>query len=374
MVNILSSGGFRLSGGKTGVLLIHGFTGSPASIAPWALGLNEAGFTVHVPALAGHATSWSALNATRWTDWYASAESALDELLRECDRVFVGGFSVGGALALRLSQIYGARIEGILLLNASIYDRRKFYILLPIIKHFIPSIRSGAMDVKKINQSSLRHSYERIPLKALDSLRRLWNQVEKDLQLVDLPLMVSYSIADHVVDPANSETIIDSVNSVDIREVIFENSFHNVALDYDAHSMIEESIHFIHDVMSGELARAADLDSRNLVDAEFDSLVSGLSLDTSSPSTYLDDLDAIDLEAFNPPNPVLSRSDKTGRSAITGIVGGAFYIPIISITNFDPFGLGPWPGIFAILGGIGVLIWHNARGNDFDGSDEGAII
>ncbi len=45
-------------------------------------------------------------------------------------------------------------------------------------------------------------------------------------------------------------------------------------------------------------------DERDLIDAEFESMVSGLSLDESTPHTYLDDLDAIiESEKFIPPTP-----------------------------------------------------------------------
>ncbi len=45
-------------------------------------------------------------------------------------------------------------------------------------------------------------------------------------------------------------------------------------------------------------------DEEELIRSEFDSIVSGLSLDESSPSTYLDDLDRIQSQdRFMPPNP-----------------------------------------------------------------------
>jgi len=34
---------------SVGVLLVHGYTGSPASMRPWAEYLNQKGFTVRVP-------------------------------------------------------------------------------------------------------------------------------------------------------------------------------------------------------------------------------------------------------------------------------------------------------------------------------------
>jgi len=198
--------------------------------------------------------------------------------------VFVAGFSMGGALALRLAQIRGSEIEGLLLLNPSVHDRRWYLKLTPILKFIIPSIKKGPTDIAAPNPPI--HSYGRTPLKALDSLRKLWHIAERDLYLIDLPIMVAYSINDHAVDPENSMTVIDNIFSVDIREVVFEKSFHNVPLDYEADQLNIESKLFIEDVLSGVLQRGSDFNERDLVDAEFDSIVSTLSLDQSSPTTY----------------------------------------------------------------------------------------
>ena len=379
MVDIENSQSFFLPGGKVGILVIHGFTGSPATVAPWATGLAAEGYTVSVPRLAGHGTHWEDLNVTQWSDWYVSVENAYSQLRAQCDRIFVAGFSVGGALALKLSQERGGEIEGLMLLNASIFDERKFYYLLPLVKHLIPSLKSGAMDVNKPNP--VRHSYSRLPLKALDSLRSLWRVVEEDLYLVHTPLMVAYSVNDHVVDPRNSETIIDNVYSADIREVIFEKSFHNVALDYDADILIEESLTFIQDVLTGEIARSdqfGELDERELIDAEFDSIVSGLSLDQSAPTSYLDELDKPQADDFHIPNPRLPRLSESNRIALWLLSAGAVQILLFIFIGFDLFGTGAWPGVVAIILGLGRIIWNTARRID-DGPDgpygnDGAVL
>jgi hypothetical protein len=46
-----------------------------------------------------------------------------------------------------------------------------------------------------------------------------------------------------------------------------------------------------------------DFDEEDLIRSEFESIVSGLSLDESGPSTYLDELERIDEEGFIQPNP-----------------------------------------------------------------------
>ena len=49
---------YLAKGGHTGVLLLHGFTGSPASVLPWAEFLAEAEYSIRVPRLPGHGTDW----------------------------------------------------------------------------------------------------------------------------------------------------------------------------------------------------------------------------------------------------------------------------------------------------------------------------
>ena len=361
MNSIPNSDGFTLSGGKIGVLVIHGFTGSPVTIKPWANYLNQIGYTVSAPCLPGHGSTWQAMNQTSWQDWYEAVEQSFLELKSKCDRVFVAGFSMGGALALRLSQIRGSEIEGLLLLNPSVHDRRWFLKLTPILKLIIPSIKKGPTDIAAPNPPL--HSYGRTPLKALDSLRKLWQLVERDLYLIDLPVMVAYSINDHAVDPENSMTVIDNIFSVDIREVIFEKSFHNVPLDYDADLLNLESKAFVEDVLSGALKRGSDFTERDLVDAEFDSIVSTLSLDQSSPNSYLDELERFEeADRFTPPNPRLRKLDQTQRIAVSTFIVSGIYLLIYTATDFEIFGV--WPAVLGVISSIATIIWRTARAED----------
>ena len=83
--------------GRVGVLLSHGFTGSPASMKPWAEHLAAQGYAVSVPRLPGHGTTWQEMNKTTWADWYGEIERAFEALADQVDAVVVGGLSMGGA-------------------------------------------------------------------------------------------------------------------------------------------------------------------------------------------------------------------------------------------------------------------------------------
>lgn len=370
------------SRGRIGVLVLHGFLGSPISIEPWARGLHEADFTVSAPRLAGHGSSWQELNETTWQDWYESAEQAFLELKAQCESIFVAGFSMGGALALRLAEIRGSEIDGVIALNPSIGDDRLIFKAIPLLKYLVPTVKNGPSDIAKPGAPA--HIYDRTPLRALDSLRALWRRVRPDLYLVDLPLMVAYSENDHTVNPKWAQYVLDNVYSPTVRELIFERSFHNVSLDYDAPELIAESIAFIEDVLTGALddVAAEDFtddeldDEAELINAEFESIVSHLNLDQSTGTTYLDELDArAEAERFIPPNPRIEPTDQRGRWAIAGLVGGPIYLLVEGLTGFDLFGFGPWPGICAFIGGVVMAIYKAAKpSTDGDDYDDGAVI
>jgi carboxylesterase len=359
--SIPNAAGFTLSGGKIGVLVLHGFTSTPIAIKPWANFFNQQGFTVSAPLLPGHGSNWQELNEMSWQDWYAAVETAFSELKSKCERVFIAGFSMGGTLALRLCQIHGNQIEGLMLLNTPIHDRRWFIKLIPLAKFLIPSIKKRPTDVAAPNPP--KHAYGRTPLKAFDSLRQLWRVVERDLYLIDLPIMVAYSTNDHAVDPVNSQTIVDNIFSVDIREVVFENSYHNVCIDFDSQQLNIESKLFIEDVLAGKLKRGSDFNESDIVDAQFDSIISGLSLDQSAPTTYLDELSRIEeSERFIPPNPKKIDLDQMQRIAAALFVGSSFYLVLFGFTDFEFFG--PWPSILGYLTCVATIIWRTARSDD----------
>jgi carboxylesterase len=131
------------SGPRIGVLLCHGFTGSPQSLRPWAEHLAAAGFGVRLPRLPGHGTDWHDMQVTTWADWYAEVDKAFHELQASYDQVFVMGLSMGGTLTLRLAERHGAEVAGLVLVNASVKPDKAVIKLVPVLKHLVPSEQRG---------------------------------------------------------------------------------------------------------------------------------------------------------------------------------------------------------------------------------------
>ena len=234
---------FSADGGPVGILLSHGFTGSPASIVPWGRALAERGHTVRVPLLAGHGTRWQDLNATRWTDWYDGLERELVELRDRCDHVVVGGLSMGGALALRLAADHPETVDAVVVVNPALASGDPRLRLLPVLKHLVPSLPAIGNDIAKPGQDE--HAYPRTPLKALHSGTRLWRETTQLLGDVTAPLLFLRSPQDHVVDGLTIDLVRERIGSPVAEFVELPRSYHVATLDHDADLVVERSAAFI---------------------------------------------------------------------------------------------------------------------------------
>ena len=242
---------FLKGSSKVGVLLIHGFTGTPKSVAPWAEGFNSAGYTAYVPRLAGHGSDWREMRNSDWGDWLNSVDEALIDLELQVDEVFVAGFSMGGALALRLAELYPDRISGLLLLNPTIYDNHIRMTLAKYLAPLVPSVKSEGTDVAKPGAPIT--SQQRLSVHAANSLHKFRHIVRRDLNLIQTPIKIFLSREDHVVPPSNGLLVANSVRSKRVEVTFFEQSYHVVALDYDADQLVAESNAFINSLVGAEI-------------------------------------------------------------------------------------------------------------------------
>lgn len=195
--------------------------------------------------------------------------------------------------------------------------------------------------------------------------------VNEALPLVTQPIMMIYSTQTELDFANNATTISSNISSPLIREAVLEDPSQNFP------TILAESKLFIDEVTHGfwltDIATDVETD---LVNAEFDSIVAGLSLDESMPTNFLDDqslqIPADEEEHFEIPNPVLEPiRDPARRNAIMAMLLGPIYTLVAALTKFDPFGVEPWPGILAFLGGL-IYFFYGLRDNFND--EDGAIL
>jgi carboxylesterase len=230
------------SGGDTGALLCHGFTGSPATLRPWADYLATAGLTVSLPRLPGHGTTWQEMGRTRWEDWYAEIERAFAELQGHTSEIFAMGISMGACLALRLAEQHGPEVAGLVLVNPSLTDT-KVALLAPVLKLVVPSLKGVGSDIKKEGAHEL--SYDRVPVRAVASLSQVWKLTRRRLADVTQPVLAYHSTTDHVVGPASMRVLQAALPAEQLTVRECGNSYHVATLDNDADEIFAGSLEFV---------------------------------------------------------------------------------------------------------------------------------
>ncbi|HEY0169014.1 MAG TPA: alpha/beta fold hydrolase [Jatrophihabitans sp.] len=233
--------------GRTGVLISHGFTGTPQSMRPWAEHLAAQGYSVRLPRLPGHGTTWQELNATPWTDWYAEIRRGYDELAARCDTVFACGLSMGGSLVTRLAEDLAgqpsSKLGGLVLVNVAYGTMRKDAALAKYVARALPSRPGIGSDIKKAGVTEL--AYDRTPLRAFVSMQAMWRLVIADLAKITVPILYFHSAEDHVVDALSGKLLHDGATSTTVREVSLPDSYHVATLDNDAELIFTGSVDFI---------------------------------------------------------------------------------------------------------------------------------
>ncbi|HEX2806208.1 MAG TPA: alpha/beta fold hydrolase [Kineosporiaceae bacterium] len=238
------------AGAAVGVLLCHGFTGTPQSLRGWGEQLAAAGYSVELPLLPGHGTTWQEMNRSTWHDWYGEVDAALTTLRVRCSTVFLGGLSMGACLALRLAVEHGHAISGLVLVNPAVKVEDPRLLLLPVLRRITGSFPGIGSDIKKSGPVEL--AYDRTPLNALSSMLQMYAEVRPRLTSIDQPLLVLRSAIDHVVPASSTRLILGSVSSADCTEIVLEDSYHVATLDNDAERIVKESLAFIGRLSGGE--------------------------------------------------------------------------------------------------------------------------
>ncbi len=228
-------------GGRTGVLLIHGFTGSPGEMRPLAEHLAQEGYSVAVPILAGHCSTVEEMNRTGYADWIQSAYNAYMDLAPWTERIILIGHSMGGLIAFYLASRY--KVTGVVSVCTPIYFAHWGTRLAPVIGIFKPVFKDRSTRSPDISQ--YLGGYDATPLRAVNSLTRLRNIVRDELASLRTPLLVQQSRRDMTVRPASAQYIYDHVGA-DSKEIRwYERSGHMLPIDVDRKEVWADALSFI---------------------------------------------------------------------------------------------------------------------------------
>jgi carboxylesterase len=231
-----------------GVLVLHGFSGTPATVLPLGRRLFEAGFHVEGPLLSGHGTSPWDLGRVRWTDWLDDALRALDRLDRRAAPLFVAGLSMGGALTLHLAA-RRPDLAGLVLVNHVLFLQPDWLIRQAgWLKHVLPLVPSRGPDV--LDPQAPRATYPWLSVAGIHELTKLMDVARAGLASVTPPVLIFRSRQDHVAPEKSATWTFENVGST-IKELVWlDRSYHVATMDFDKDVISEKTIRFFNHLLA----------------------------------------------------------------------------------------------------------------------------
>jgi len=233
---------FSVQGRRIGVLLVHGLTSTPQSVRALGEAFAANGLDVEAVLLPGHGTTPEDLETTTWEEWYEAVRGGLDRLRPRCDRLFVCGQSMGGALALRAAA--HEPLDGVISLAGFLYLKDWRVKFLPILKHFMHWRRCIGNDIADETKRD-EVCYDRISFATIEQLLALGAAARRDLCRIDVPALIVQSRIDHVVPPDTADLIYDTIPSTDKELLRLDRSYHVISMDYDFDLVVERAVRFM---------------------------------------------------------------------------------------------------------------------------------
>ena len=222
---------FAFPGGPVGVLLIHGYTATPAEMRLVGDYLAEQGYTVRGIRLPGHGTHPDDLAQTSRPDWIRAVEEGFHQVREASEQVFVCGESLGGLLAFHLAAVQ-ADVAGVVALSPAVRATNRLLPLAPLLKHFYkfrPKGRGGNGSIA----DERWQGYTVDVVSAAAELLALQRLISREAEAIKAPVLILQSRLDETVDQEAVERFFRRLGSPEKSLVFMEESGHCVALDQE---------------------------------------------------------------------------------------------------------------------------------------------
>lgn len=183
---------------QRGILLIHGLSDSPYFMRTLGDFFAAQGFLVMAILLPGHGTQAGDLLAVKAAAWEAAVAYGCEQLAKEVDELYLGGFSAGGALSV-LHSLQDDRVRGLFLFAPAlkISGKARFAPLYRLVDWLIPSAKW-----LNIHRDEDHYKYESFPKNAATQMWRLTQKVQQALagKRLSIPIFIAASADDATVE------------------------------------------------------------------------------------------------------------------------------------------------------------------------------
>lgn len=236
---------FFLPGNKeNGILLTHGFTGSPSEMLLLGEYLNKLGYTVLGVRLCGHGTTPEDMSHTVWQDWYQSVCDGYLLLKGCCSQITAVGLSMGSILSLLLSLDY--HVDKLIALSTPLFiaAQRGLNSLPPRKQCHDDFIPKPSRKYPGVDEHYTVH-YKKTPVICVYELLECINYLKINLKNITAPLLIIQSNNDHTASPKSAQYLYDNVQSPSKKILHLNHSGHLITLDSEKEIVFSAIADFI---------------------------------------------------------------------------------------------------------------------------------
>ena len=235
---------FALAGGPVTVILLHGFTGSPAEMRLLAYALNAQGYGVETPLLAGHGTRLDDLMKIEPHQWLEQIDALVQRLHDHGQRVVVAGLSLGSILALQ-AGLRHPEVEAVMAYSPPIISGDPRVLIAPLLARVLPSVARPAEDFVDTATAERIWAYDRWPSRCSVRVLGLIRATRRQLAGLQQPLLVVASRKDRVITERGVEWLRRRVGSRRVVLHWLENSGHVITADAQWRLVADQTLTFL---------------------------------------------------------------------------------------------------------------------------------
>ena len=234
-----------------GLVFSHGYMASPREARYVAKYLFEKGINVYVPRLRGHATDPEALKHITSEDWEYDFKLAFTLMRQTCDKVFVGGFSMGGLLALIHASEF--KVDGVIVINSALrLNNLQVTYVVPALHAFNEMAASlnakGVKDWIVNNSENSKINYAKHPFESIVQMEKIMKKTDQNLKNINAPILILQGDNDPVVNPKSAQLIYEGVSSRQKKLILIPRDNHIIISKQEDSEVFNSIYRFIKDV------------------------------------------------------------------------------------------------------------------------------
>ncbi|MFF5996258.1 alpha/beta fold hydrolase [Lysinibacillus sp. KU-BSD001] len=226
-----------------GVLFLHGFSGGPYEIQPFANYIKEnTTWVIKTPTFLGHGDADAlAMEGYKAEHWLMDAEIAYRKLAKQVDEIIIVGFSMGGVMAMYLAKRY--RVKKLVLLSAA----AKYVSPSQLVK----DIHTMADDAfhRKLKENELfrryQHKFQNVPLSATIQFMKIVRKTEPYIGHITCPVFIVQGALDGIVPSVTAQMLYDKIPAKRKLLYISECGKHHICYSDDCDEWFSKALRFL---------------------------------------------------------------------------------------------------------------------------------